>query len=187
MQRGETSVYPAGTHVPLFSGERDAFDDRSTILTETNNSLTSSPIGGNATAARAVTDGRYYYVRNVVQRAVKIPVEKALHVGSGHGEYGDPGGLYHIDLHDETVRCREDQPVPYELLRRLVMNDAPPEELYDLGADPWAVANLVDDPAHAGALERMRGQMAAWRKRTKDRDVHPRTIPRRGRGAARTR
>lgn len=37
-----------------------------------------------------------------------------------------------------------------------------PEELYDLLADPHEVMNLAGDPAHAEALERMRGVLDAW-------------------------
>jgi N-sulfoglucosamine sulfohydrolase len=227
VQRGKTSIYPAGTQVPFFirgpgvkggrvinapvsqmdlnptfletfgvqpekvchgkslwpilSGRQDAFPDRQTIMTETNNSFMSAPgHRGDTTAARAVCDGRYYYIGNIIQEKVQVPEEKALFVGSGHGEYGDPGPQYAIDLHDETVRHRKDQPVPYELLRQLCMSDAPKEELYDLDTDPWAVKNLIDDPAHAEALARLRNQFTQWRKFTNDSDQHPRLLKRRG-------
>lgn len=36
------------------------------------------------------------------------------------------------------------------------------EELYDFEKDPDAKVNLVDDPAYAGELERMRGMLEAW-------------------------
>lgn len=225
IQRGKTSVYPAGTHVPCFisgpgieggrvldtpisqcdfnptfleaygvkpaevchgrtlwpilRGEIDEFADRKTILTETNNSFMSQPSRGNETASRAVCDGRYYYVLNVVQKKEQGPVEKSIAVGTGYGEYGDPGAQYAIDLHDETVRHRDDFPVAYELLRQLCMGDAPREELYDLESDPWAVSNLIDNADHQATLTRMREEMTWWRKRTDDRDIHPKLIPRR--------
>ena len=59
------------------------------------------------------------------------------------------------------------------------MGDAPPEELYDLDADPWAVKNLAADTAHTEALARMRNEMKHWRESTADRDVHPSDIKRR--------
>lgn len=226
VQRGKTSVYPAGTHVPCFirgpgtkvgrslntpvshldfnptflevygleaednchgkslwpilSGEQDHFNDRSTVMTETNNSFMSTPgRKGDTTAARAVCDGRYYYIVNLIQERTTLPESEAIYVGSGHGEYGDPGPQYAIDLHDETVRQKDEQPLPYELLRQLCMSDAPQEELYDLDADPWAVNNLIDDPAHAEVLIRLREELAEWRRSTDDQDIHPKQIPRR--------
>ena len=226
VQRGKTSVYPAGTHVPCFfkgpnvkggrmlktpvsqldfnptfldvygleaeqvchgkslwpilSGKQDRFVDRSTVMTETNNSFMSTPgKKGDTTAARAVCDGRYYYIGNLIQDKTSLPETEAIHVGSGHGEYGDPGPQYANDLHDETVRHKNDQPLPYELLRQLCMSDAPLEELYDLDADPWAVMNLIDDPAHTEVLLRLRQEFSSWREATNDQNVHPKQIPRR--------
>jgi hypothetical protein len=126
-----------------------------------------------------VCDGRYYYIANIIQETTSLPEDKALDVGTGFGEYGDPGPQYAIDLHDQTVRQKSAQPLPYELLRQLCMGDAPPEELYDLDSDPWAVNNLVDDPASAKTLAWMRDEMKRWRQVTADRDVHPRTVARR--------
>ena len=129
--------------------------------------------------ARAVCDRRFYYIGNLIQTRTTLPEEKAINIGTGDGEYGDPGPQYAIDLHDETVRHKADQSLPYELLRQLCMGDAPPEELYDLDADPWGVKNLIPGPAHADTFARMRKEFADWRTATDDRDVHPKTIPRR--------
>ena len=163
---------------PILSGQRDELPDRKSVMTETNNSFMSAPAHrGDSTAARAVCDGRYYYIGNLIQDRVTLPEIEAIHVGSGHGEYGDPGPQYAIDLHDETVRNNESQPLPYELLRQLCMNDAPKEELYDLDADPWGVNNLIGDPGHAETLATMRNEFTKWRIYSNDRDIHPRLIP----------
>ena len=47
----------------------------------------------------------------------------------------------------------------------------PPEELYDLEADPHEIHNLVTsgDPAHQAALERLRGVLGRWIEETDDR------------------
>ena len=165
---------------PILSGKVDALPDRRTVMTETNNSLMSQiGVRGDGTMARAVCDGRFYYIGNLIQTKTTLPEEKAINIGTGDGEYGDPGPQYSIDLHDETVRHKADQPLPYELLRQLCMGDAPKEELYDLDADPWGVKNLVNDPASADTLARMRKEFADWRAFSKDADVHPKTIPRR--------
>jgi N-sulfoglucosamine sulfohydrolase len=170
---------------PILRGETDTIPDRRTAFTETNHS-SMSQVGtrGDRTAARAVCDGRYYYILNIVQQRTQLPEEKAVNIGTGFGEYGDPGPQYANDLHDETVRQKEKQPLPYELLRQLCMGDAPEEELYDLDADPWAVKNLAADPAHSETLTQLRAEMKLWRVRTEDRDAHPREIPRRTQAAA---
>jgi N-sulfoglucosamine sulfohydrolase len=165
---------------PILSGKSETIEGRSTIMAETNNSFMSAPGNkGDGTAARAICDGRYYFIANIIQDKTKLPEQEALGIGTGHGEYGDPGPQYVIDLHDESVRCKETQPVPYELLRRLCMGDAPPEELYDLQIDPWGIRNLVNEPSEADTLARMRTEMKRWRMATQDRDVHPKTIARR--------
>ncbi len=225
VQRGKTSIYPAGTHVPLYirgpgvkagrvidtpvsqmdlnptflraleiepigachgaslwpilSGDANQLADRESIMTETNNSFMSAPGGGDKTMARAVCDGRFYYIRNIIQERVDGPPEQTVFIGSGNGEYGDPGPQYAIDLHDEAIRNKDTQPLPYELLRQLCMGDAPPEELYDLDVDPWAINNLVHDQSHSAHLDRMRSEMSRWRELSGDKDIHPRLIPRR--------
>ena len=155
---------------PILSGKADVLPERITIMTETNVGLSSAPKTQKPTKARAVCDGRFYYIGNVYQDTFKGPVEQAIAIGSGSGEYGDPGQQYGIDLHDEAIRHKDDQPLPYELLRQLCMADAPREELYDLDADPWAVKNLINDPAHAETLAKLRKEFAEWRSFTKDND-----------------
>lgn len=49
----------------------------------------------------------------------------------------------------------------------------PAEELYDLASDPWCVHNVADDPANAGTLARMRGQLAELLDRVGDKGATP--------------
>jgi N-sulfoglucosamine sulfohydrolase len=46
----------------------------------------------------------------------------------------------------------------------------PPEELYDLQADPHEIHNLATsrDPEHRAALERLRGVLSRWIEETGD-------------------
>lgn len=44
----------------------------------------------------------------------------------------------------------------------------PPEELFDLDADPQEVRNLADDPAHADRLACFRAEMEDWQRATDD-------------------
>ena len=44
----------------------------------------------------------------------------------------------------------------------------PPEELYDLEADPDEVRNLADEPDHAALLAELRTRMEHWQRETAD-------------------
>ena len=44
-----------------------------------------------------------------------------------------------------------------------------PEKLYDVLADPDGLTNLPEKPEQRAVLERMRAEVNAFRKRTKDR------------------
>ena len=56
----------------------------------------------------------------------------------------------------------------YGVRRTADMLHQPREKLYDLEADPWETRNLADDPAHRTTLERMRGEVCAFRERHGD-------------------
>jgi arylsulfatase A-like enzyme len=83
----------------------------------------------------------------------------------------------------QWIPYRNRHPAMQELLRRDAESELteaesrwfsdgrPPEELYDLDADPHETENLVDDPAYAEVLERLRGALDDWRDRTGDRDA----------------
>ncbi|NNJ28073.1 sulfatase family protein [Alienimonas chondri] len=49
-----------------------------------------------------------------------------------------------------------------------IFTPGPAEELYDLSADPHELNNLAADPAHAAALNELRGALAQWRTDTAD-------------------
>ncbi|MFM9030088.1 MAG: sulfatase/phosphatase domain-containing protein [Opitutaceae bacterium] len=53
----------------------------------------------------------------------------------------------------------------------------PPEELYDLDADPWETRNLAALPEHAATLRDLRGKLDAWMKETGDQGGTPETKP----------
>jgi arylsulfatase A-like enzyme len=44
----------------------------------------------------------------------------------------------------------------------------PPEELYDVDADPESLHNLASDPNHAATLRRLRGALENWQRETAD-------------------
>jgi len=49
----------------------------------------------------------------------------------------------------------------------------PPEELYDLAADPHETRNLADDPKYRRTLDEMRGILDRWIRETGDQGQHP--------------
>ncbi len=56
-----------------------------------------------------------------------------------------------------------------EAAARFMTETRPPEELYDLEADPHELHNLADAPAHGAELEAMRGRLDDWMRTTGDR------------------
>lgn len=104
-----------------------------------------------ASHGRAVRDERYKYIRNddaalpltPPADAVRSPTFRAMRRLRDAGKL-DPG-------HGTAFGAPR-----------------PPEELYDLDADPDERHNLADDPAHAEALARLRSGLAAWSRATGD-------------------
>ena len=59
-------------------------------------------------------------------------------------------------------------------VQSLLFRDArPPEELYDLKADPYEVNNLAEDPRFAEKLAEMRARLDAWMEATDDKGRTP--------------
>lgn len=106
---------------------------------------------------RAVTDGRFRYVRNdmtdrprlyPVAYAENIPMMKDIHA-----------------LRDSGTATPEQWQV--------VSPGKPPEELYDTATDPHEVINLADDPKHAATLKELATALDAWIARTGDLGLLP--------------
>ena len=62
-----------------------------------------------------------------------------------------------------------------DVQRLIFAKTRPPEELYDLAADPWEVKNLAADPAHAKTLLGLRTKLDVWVEQTKDQGRTPET------------
>jgi len=105
---------------------------------------------------RSVRDERYRYVRNY---HVNRPYRLQNGYRNRHPAMQEINRLAAADELDGacelwTRHCR------------------PPEELYDLRADPHEVENLADDPSFREPLERLRGALDDWLDRTDDRGLH---------------
>ena len=105
---------------------------------------------------RAVTDGRYRYVRNFmperprlynVAYAENIPMMADIHALRASG--------------DATT----DQ-------WQMVDQTKPEEEFYDTAADPHEIRNLITDPPHASRIAALRAALTAWMQDTSDLGLH---------------
>ena len=103
-------------------------------------------------------------------RSVRTPEWK--YIRNLHPEY-----YYttHIDLaqandgrgyFDSWVAKAKSDPAAAAVVRRY--HERPPEELYDLGADPHELKNLAADPRQAPRLAAMRAEIDAWMKEQGD-------------------
>jgi arylsulfatase A-like enzyme len=97
---------------------------------------------------RAVRVGDWKYIRNL------------------HPEYAF---TTHIDLQGDLGQrayfstweaAAKDDPLAAAIVKRY--HARPAEELYDLASDPHEQRNVVDDPAHAQQLKRLRVDLEAW-------------------------
>lgn len=146
---------------PILSGVMDAFADRPTILTACHRYY----------HGRGVTDGRWYYIRNLTQ-----PMGGSLQNPQPvlNTDQYQPGPPWFNRTYPATVAAEGTR--AHELLRQIVEGKLPTEELYDLNSDPWMVNNLVADPKHRARIAKFKADLNAWRNRTGD---HPRNLKRR--------
>ena len=144
---------------PLLKGEIPSFPDRTTVLTETNSWY----------KARAVTDGRWYYVRNDTQPRNKDAGEDPWSNPPMNIDLWMPDHrAYDNQVYTETIRAREQYPLAYELLAQIVEGRLPEEELFYLKDDPWATNNLAGDKVNKKILKHMRNELKKWQVRTHD-------------------
>lgn len=102
---------------------------------------------------RAVTDGDYHYIRNLMPEALYI--EK--HV-MGEPKWHD----YWLTWMFETTFNERTNKIVNRFMKR------PPEQLYRIGDDPFEFNNLADDPDHAEAKARLSAELDAWMKQQGD-------------------
>ena len=116
--------------------------------------------------SRAVTDGRYHYIRNY--RPDRTQGEFLAYM------FETPTTRAWKAKHDEGgLTAAQDA----------FWREKPPEELYDLQADPHAVHDLASDPAYAAVLERARAALRRHLLDTRDLGFLPEVDMHRRRGA----
>ena len=102
--------------------------------------------------ARAVSDGRFRYVRNLT---VEIPY---LIPNVYRETLALMGDLYALQASGPQ------RPEQWQIAARTRQ----PEELYDSQQDPWEVHNLIDAPEQAETVEGLRQALDDWMKETAD-------------------
>lgn len=102
-------------------------------------------------AERAVRSSRYLYIRNDLPEVPRTPSADVVRspTFAAMRQLRDAGKLTPAQM-DVFIKPR------------------PAEELYDMQADPHALANLALTPKYAPLLAEMRGVLEVWRKQTDD-------------------
>jgi N-sulfoglucosamine sulfohydrolase len=148
---------------PLLTGS-SAFPDRQSVLLACHEKYD----------ARAVCDGRYYYVRNIRQTTGATLANPANALNEDQYLGGTP---WFNRSYAATVAATG---APQrELLRQLVEGAMSAEELYDLNNDLWCTVNLIGDPAFSAVRSRLAGELSRWRIQTEDYNAAPNEITRR--------
>jgi arylsulfatase A-like enzyme len=101
---------------------------------------------------RAVTDGRFKYIRNFTTEVPHLPPVA----------YRDT--LVMMNDLRELKSSGEATPAQWQT----VSDSKPPEEFYDTEQDPHEVKNLIDDPQHADRIKAMREALQRWMDETGD-------------------
>jgi N-sulfoglucosamine sulfohydrolase len=112
-------------------------------------------------AARMIRDERYQYIVNYSDTP-RRPVYPAKQLpDSAYAQTAATGD--EIDL----VTQHPNHPAVRKFTA-LYVEPRPREELYDLETDPWELTNLAASPAHAAVKARLRAQLEAYQRQTKD-------------------
>ncbi len=107
---------------------------------------------------RAVRDKKYRYIRNYMPHRIAMQ----------HVDY-----LF-IQPSAQSWQQAFETGMTNEIQSRPFLNK-PMEELYDTENDYWEVNNLVNDPAYADELDKMRKRLDVWRMQIRDGGVIPET------------
>jgi arylsulfatase A-like enzyme len=100
---------------------------------------------------RAVTDGRYRYVRNWL---TNLPITP-------------PADAVRSPTHEELQRRHESGNLT-QVQSQLFDTPVPAALLFDIEADPNCLRNLIDDPEAASVRKRLKEALAEWQRETAD-------------------
>ena len=110
--------------------------------------------------ARAIRTNEFLYIRNY--RPDRWPAgdpEQYVAVGPFGDIDGGPSKMLLLDRRTDEAIARH---------FNLATAKRPGDELFDLKKDPDQLINVAGDPAYARVLERLRGELTAWQRDTRD-------------------
>lgn len=134
---------------------------------------------------RSAFNGRFHYLKNLRHEKqwlhdpkILLQNPKRVHEVAFAGPADAfPGAQWDNHSYEATVLARKDFPQQYALLAATFQR--PPEELYDLQADPYEMKNLAQDPNYSEHLKKLREEVKTWMQATRDPGLSLRDTPRR--------
>lgn len=142
----------------IFNGKQEKVCNRKYVFGEHNSH---GPIRAEHYPSRAVFDGRFYYIKNLMhEKTYELPADLMVEKGWGNHSY------------QATLDANESHPVQYHLLKQLE-SGRPEEELYDMYNDLGQINNLVNNPEYKEKLQELREAINNWRIETGDLEDDP--------------
>ena len=113
-------------------------------------------------AGRMIRDERYLYIVNYSDgvRRVLPPREKWLPDSAYEQTIQTASEIELVNKHPEHPAVKK--------YTALFASPRTREELYDADSDPWQLTNLAESPAHAAVKARLKAQLEAYQRQTKD-------------------
>ena len=137
----------------LWFGEATRLEGRDHIFAEHNSH---GPPMAEFYPSRAVFNGRYYYIRNLVpEKSYLLPADLEFEERWGNRAFR------------ATIEARESHPLHYQMLK-VLQEGRPPEELYDMDKDPGQLLNLAEDASHCDIRKDLAARVDAWMAETGD-------------------
>jgi N-sulfoglucosamine sulfohydrolase len=139
--------------MPILKGQSGQLEGRDHIFTEHNSH---GPAFAEFYPSRAVFDGRYYYIKNLVpEKAYLLPADLEFEKNWDNLAFR------------ATIEARESHPMQYKLLMEM-QEGRPPEELYDMDEDFGQLLNLAGDPDFDDVRRELAGKVETWMAETGD-------------------
>jgi uncharacterized sulfatase len=143
-------VFEGKSLVPLLTGEKTEHKDYTYGIHTTRGIINGSDHFG----IRSVRNDRYSYIRNL------SPENRFTNAVTAQAKTENVAGGKKDRFYHSWCEKAETDPRAAKLVHRY--EHRPPEELYDMQADPHEMNNLADDPEYAAIKEELSERLDAW-------------------------